>query len=176
MILSTWITALVSKSNATFDDTSSSEIREYLNDALILHRRYIRQRATSVYQKETSLTLLADGYELALPTDIDDSVTALLKMSQYDLNPITSLEYKILRGKIVFRSEQDSGNVFWIEYTAIPNYYETTTDDVPELDFPDVKRLLEKEVQAMAIKVEDDFESSNAVNNLTVEANLSQQG
>jgi hypothetical protein len=129
-----------------------------------------------VYQKETSLTLLADGYELALPTDIDDSVTALLKMSQYDLNPITSLEYKILRGKIVFRSEQDSGNVFWIEYTAIPNYYETTTDDVPELDFPDVKRLLEKEVQAMAIKVEDDFESSNAVNNLTVEANLSQQG
>jgi len=176
MIISTWITKLIAKSGAIFDDVSTDEVREYLNDALILHRRYIRQRANKVYSKKTSLTLAADGYELDLPTDMDDSVTALLKSSEFNPNPVTSLDYQIKRGQIVFTREQSSASVFWIEYTMIPNYYDLTSEDAVELDYPDVKRLLEKEVMASVIKVEDDFESSNAVNNLTVEANLSQQG
>lgn len=176
MIISEWITKLIAKSNAVFDDVSTDEIREYLNDALILHRRYIRNRCKSIYSKNSPLSLTADGYELSLPSDMDDSVTALVKTSEHAVNPLTSLDYKIQRGKIAFTYEQSSDSIFWIEYSAIPNYYENNADNCVELDFPDVKRILEKEVIASAIKVEDDFESSNAVNNLIAESNLSQQG
>jgi len=170
MIISTWITKLIAKSGAIFDDISTDEIREALNDALILHRGYVRDRCAKLYSKNEALTLAADGHELDLPTDMDDSVTALLKSSEFTLNPLTSLDYKIQRGTIVFTYEQPVDSVFWMEYTAIPNYYDKTTEDCLELDFPDVRVMLEKDVTASAIKVEDDFESSNAVNNLMAES------
>ena len=176
MEITTWATKLITKSNAVFDDTSIDEIREHLNDAIILHRRYIRDRCNGIYSKNEALTLISDGYELDLPFDMDNSVTALVRASEQGVNPLTSLDFSIQRGKVLFSHKQPADSVFWIEYTAIPNYYEANTDDCPELDYPDVRRMLEKEVIASVIKVEDDFESSNAVNNLIAESNLSQQG
>ncbi len=170
MIIATWISRLLTKSSAVFDDTSKDEMREYLNDALILHRTYVRNKVKKVYQKNVSLTLAADGHELALPADMDDGVLALVRTSQHGVNPLSSLDYKIQRGVIVFTYSQPANSVFWIEYTAIPNYYEDNSVDAPELDMPDVRRVLENEVIASAIKTEDDFESSNAVNNLMADA------
>ena len=106
MIISTWITKLIAKSNAVFDDVSTDEVREYLNDALILHRRYIRNRLQSIYSKNLQLTLATSGYELPLPVDMDDSVTALVKTSQFTLNPLTSLDYKIQRGDNIWNIYQ----------------------------------------------------------------------
>ena len=171
MIISSWITALIAKSNAVFDDVSTDEIREYLNDALVLHRTYIANRAKSLKNKKSELTFSADGYELTLPTDMDDSVTALLFSTEHGHNPITSLNYKIDRGKIIFYDEQGSGDSYWLEYTAVPTAYTSNSADCEELDYPDIKMLLEKEVTKSAIKVEDDFDASNATNNLTQEAN-----
>lgn len=170
MIISTWITSLIAKSNEVFTDTSTDQIREYLNDAIILHRSYIRNKLKSLYNKKTSLTFSADGYELDLPSDMDEGVIAIIKTTEHTRNPLNSLNYVFDRGKIVFDEQQSSGDVYWIEYTAIPNNYTANNDDCLELDLPDVRLLLEKEVTSTAIRVEDDFESSNAVNNLMADS------
>lgn len=171
MIISSWITNLISKSNAVFDDVSTDEIREYLNDALVLHRNYIRNRAKADYNKSGTLTFLTDSNEVTLPSDMDDSVQCLVKTEKYSHNPITQLNYQVDRGALIFYAEQKAGDIYYVEYTANVNSYDANTDDCIELDYPDIKMLLEKEVTKSAIKVEDDFESSNAVNNLAEDAN-----
>lgn len=171
MIISEWITALITKSNAIFDNTSTSNIREWLNDAIVLHRTYIRNRAKDIYNISDTLTFTTASNEVSLPSDLDSSVTVLLKTTKYAHNSVSSIEYIVDRGNIIFYAEQPAGAIYYIEYTANPNRYTDNTEDCLELDYADIRMILEKEVTKSAIKVEDDFESSNAVNNLADEAN-----
>ena len=171
MTFSAWFTALVSKSNAVFDDISSTFALDFFNDAIILHRTYIRNRMKAEYDIREELTFLADGYDLTLPTAMDDSVKALLKLNEHDHNAVTSIAYQIDRGNVAFFAEQKSGDSYWIEYTKVPNSYSSVGDSPVELDIPAVNMLLEKEVTKSAIKYEDDFESGNAANSLAFEVN-----
>ena len=171
MTITAWISALRAKSGTVLNNITNTQLLAYLNDAIILHRTYIRNRCRGTYTEKSEQTFAADGYNLTIPADMDDSVTALLYSNEHDINPINRLSYRIEEGQIQFYTEQKSGDSYWIKYTKQPLQYTAYTEEPIEFDAPDVKMLLDKEVTQTAISVEDDFDGTNAGNNLTSEAN-----